>query len=278
MASAFRTSRVNPVRHFRQRRVPVVIGQKIRNFRQSQRQIFFLKRNPAAFFAINHRNRFAPIPLAGENPVTQLEVYFCTAKTVGFGILNRRFHGFFLIHPVKKRRINMRPILFKSLFADVAAVQNLNNRQIKRFGKIIIALVMRRHCHNCPGSVSGKNIIGNKYRNQLAVKRVLGLDSLKLHAGFAVIHRPLQIRLLGGFLNIGLNLSRIFKLPHQLRNIRMLRRQYHISYPESRIRTGCKHRQLFVFDRRAVGKRQAKIKLRAFRTSNPVNLLRLDSV
>ena len=49
----------------------------------------------------------------------------------------------------------MRPIFFPSFFADIAAFQNLNNRQIKLLGKIIVTLVMRRHRHNRTGTISG---------------------------------------------------------------------------------------------------------------------------
>ena len=50
----------------------------------------------------------------------------------------------------------------------------------------------------------------------------------------------------------------------------MFRRQNHIGHAESRIGTGRKDRQLFIAE--------FKIKLSAFGTSDPVNLLRLDSL
>ena len=88
----------------------------------------------------------------------------------------------------------------------------------------------------------------------------------------------MQIRFLGCFGNIGLDFPGIFKFVRQRADIFVLRRQNHIGNAESRIRTGRENGQLFVTQRRAVIVGQAEVKLGAFRTADPVNLLRFDAV
>ena len=85
----------------------------------------------------------------------------------------------------------MRSVFLKSLFGNIAAVQHLNNRQIKSLGKVIVTLVMRRHRHNCAGSVSHQHIIGNKYRNHFAVIRIAGFHPFQLNAGLAFVDTAL---------------------------------------------------------------------------------------
>ncbi len=220
--------------------------------------------------AINHRYRLAPIALTRKDPVAQFKVNFRPAETVFDGIVDCGLHAVFLVHAVQERRIDVQAVFFKSLLGNVAAGQNLNNRQIKYFGKIIISLIMRRNRHDCAGTVAGQNIIRNKNGNLFAVKRVNGFYSLKLNAGFAVFLRTLQIGLLGGCFDISPNFVGILEFIHVFPHKLMLRRQNHISYAESGIWPRRKHSQFVIAE--------FKVKLGAFRTTDPVNLLRLDAV
>ena len=192
--------------------------------------------------------------------------------------INRRPHTVFFVHAVQKLGIDMRTVFFMRFNRNIAAGQNLNNRQIERFGKIIVALVMRRHRHNRTGSVSHQNIVGNKDRYQLTVIRILRLNPFQFHPGFALVHRALQIRLGCRFFNIGLNFRRILKAACQLGDIRMLRSQNHIGHAKSGIRTGRKYGQFFTGQFGAVAVGQSEIELCPFRTSDPVNLLRFNPV
>ena len=102
MAATFRTSGIEPITGFRKRRFAFIIRMIIRHRRQSERQLRFRDRLPTAFFTINHRNRFTPITLTREHPITQFEVNFCPPKAMRSRILNSSFHAVFFIHTVQE--------------------------------------------------------------------------------------------------------------------------------------------------------------------------------
>ena len=137
---------------------------------------------------------------------------------------------------------------------------------------------MRRYRHNRAGAVTGQNIVGNKHRNQFAVKRIFCFNSFELHTGFAVIGSTLQFRLFSGSFHIGFDFFRILKLVHQFFNIGMFRRQNHIGNTKSRIRARGENRQLAAAQIRSVFPGQAKIKFGSFRTADPVDLRAFNPV
>ena len=84
--AALWTFAIHPVGRFRQRRFGVAGGRVIFHLWQPERQFIFRYRHRAALRTMHNRNRFAPVTLPGEKPITQL-------------IVHRRFAEFFFFEP-----------------------------------------------------------------------------------------------------------------------------------------------------------------------------------
>ena len=81
-AAAVRARRIDPVGHLRERRLAVVGRLIALDLRQAQRQLLFRQRHVAALFALDNRDRLAPIALAREDPVAQLIVDLLVAEAL----------------------------------------------------------------------------------------------------------------------------------------------------------------------------------------------------
>ncbi len=77
--AAMRTGRIDKGIHRCKRGFSVISRFIGIYFRQFQRKFAFRQRNPAAFFTVNHRDRFSPVSLTGEHPVAQLKVDLWTS-------------------------------------------------------------------------------------------------------------------------------------------------------------------------------------------------------
>ena len=132
--------------------------------RQTKRKFFFRYRNVSTFRAVNDRDRFAPVTLTGEYPVTQFEVYGFTSDTHlfdhhrSFFLQYRRFHTVPVTgvdHSSRSLGICFCHIFdFFSIFCD-----NLNDRNIELGCKFKVTVIMGRYTHDCSGTVISQYIV-----------------------------------------------------------------------------------------------------------------------
>ena len=220
--------------------------------------------------AVNHRNRRAPIALAGNQPVAHAVVYLQRA-VLRFGqfIHNGPFR-LFVFHAVKRTGIDQHAragIRQRGLF--VFGFDYFYNRQIVFGGKYIVAFIMRRHRHHAARAVGIQHIIRNPNRHLAAVDRVDGISAGKYPCFFTHGGQTINIRGFVGLFAIGFHGLFMFRRGNFIHH-RMLRRDYTIGIAKQRVRPGGKH-----------GKRTAahdiKRDLRTFRAADPVCLHRFDA-
>ena len=83
-------------------------GLEVGNVRQAQRQLAFRQGHPAAVLAVNHGDGLAPVALAAEHPVAQLEVGFRLADALSLFHQPPRdgLFGLFYAHAVQKAAVH----------------------------------------------------------------------------------------------------------------------------------------------------------------------------
>jgi len=244
------------------------------NLRQEHRQLIFRHRNPAALLAINQRDRLAPVALAGEDPVAQLEVDLLLAQALfsqpGDDALLRLRNG----QSIKEAGVAEHALLnvgVGSLLHILAAGDDLDDRQTELGSEVPVAGVMRRNGHDRAGAVGDEHIVGNEDRDQLAVDRVDRLDALELDAGLILGQLgALKVALLGSGLAVGDDIVPIFDAVLHRVDRGMLRSDDHVRRAEERIGAGGIHAQLHI------GISDGEVDLRALAAADPVALLGLD--
>ena len=92
--SAVRTHGIYPFGNFGKRAFSRVGRGIAVRFRKSERQIFFVQRNNAAFSAMHQRDRLPPVPLPTEHPVAELIVNSLFSEAVGSGIIGNTLDSF----------------------------------------------------------------------------------------------------------------------------------------------------------------------------------------
>ena len=65
----------------------------------------------------------------------------------------------------------------------IKCLNNVNDRQIIFHSEFEIALIMRRHSHDCPSSVAGENIVSDPDWNRLAINWIKSVSACE-NAGF----------------------------------------------------------------------------------------------
>ena len=138
---------IDPVGHLGQGRFAVVSGLIGIHFGQAQRQLVFRHRDPTAFFAINQRNGFAPIPLTGEDPVAEFIVDLGFALLLFFQPFHDLDLGFFHAQAVQEAGIdhNAGIAVGEGFFLHIAALDHFNDRQAQTF--------WQTPSHGCRGPV-----------------------------------------------------------------------------------------------------------------------------
>ena len=132
---------------------------------------------------------------------------------------------------------------------------------------------MRRHCHDCSGSVGHQNIIGNPDRNLLAVDRIDGGQTFDLHAGLLLGKLcSLKIRLLGCLVAVCRNHIPVFQFILVFVDDRMLRGYNHVSNTEQCIAAGRVYTKLILLAL------DGEIHLGALGFADPVLLGYLDAL
>ena len=271
-AAAAGAGGVDPVGHLGQRRFAVVRGLVAFHVRQLHRQLIFRHGHPAALVAMHQRDGLAPVPLAGEHPVAQLEVDLLFAQALFGEKFNDALFGVGHLQTVEEIGIDHHAVLNVGVgrFLHVAAGHHFDNGQIELLGEFPVALVVGGHGHDGTGAVAHQDVIGNPHGNLPAVDGVDGPDALNLHAGLVLVQfRAFEVAFAGGLGPIGSDFVVIGDEVLMLFQQRMLRRHDHIGGAEEGVRPGGEDAQL-------VAGGEGEIHFRALAAADPVALLHLD--
>ena len=119
----------------------------------------------------------------------------------------------------------------------VARINHRDNRQIELLGELEVAGVVGRHGHDRPRAVTDEHVVGDPYRNRLAVDRVDGVGAGENARLFLGQIGPVEVALAGRLLAI--RPDRLGLLGHgQPLDIRMLRGDHHVGGAEKRVGPG----------------------------------------
>ena len=133
--------------------------------RQHKGQFFLGNRNIAAFGAVDDGDGFAPVALSGEHPVTKFVVYRGFSQTPffnhvwGFLFQHSRLHTVpfpGVDHDAGGLGVSFGHVLnFFSVLGN-----NLNNGNIKFFGKCEVPVIVGRNTHDGSSAVVSQHVIG----------------------------------------------------------------------------------------------------------------------
>ena len=157
-----------PVGEIRERAFTVPRRFKVVGLRQQYRQLLFWEGNSLAVDPHN-RKWLAPVPLAGKQPVPQLIVHGFAALTLPFYPSRDFWNGVSRCQPVDgkasvlRRGINHDPLVgcHEGFVFNLTACDHFADRQAIGFRKGPVALIVRRHSHNGPGSIAHQHVVGN---------------------------------------------------------------------------------------------------------------------
>ena len=222
-------------------------------------------------------NWFTPVSLSGEHPVTQLIVYFTVTDSLFLQEILHFLFGFCYFQTIEEVRVDhltgchIRKCSLVDINRTLLAFYNLNHRKIKLLCELPVTGIMSRYCHDRTGTIGHQNIIGDPYRNLLAVYRIDCTQTTKDHTCLILCKlSTLKIRLSCCHLTVLLDLIPVCDLILILIDQRMLRRDNHIGCSKQRVWTRCIDTKLLVLIL------QAKINLSSLRTSDPVLLGNLN--
>ncbi len=274
-AAAAGAGGVDPVGHLAQRALAVVGGLIAVHLRQQQRQFALVERHPAAFVAVDEGDRLAPVALAGKDPVAQLVVDLFLAPALLDGVFlhggDRLLDG----HAVEEAGVDHDRVVVlgdEGLLGDVAAGDDLDDRQTELGRKLPVALVVAGNAHDDAGAVAHEDIVRDEHRHDRAVRGIRDLDALETHAGLVLVQlAALKVGFARGGLLIGLDLVPVFDLTLPLLQQRVLRRDDDIAHAEERVGT----RRI---DGDRVGRVGLERDLAARGAADPVALLDLDAL
>ncbi len=186
-----------------QRRLAVV-GRLVRfDIRQAQRKLAFRHRDIAALGTLDNWDRFAPVALAGKDPVAELIIDFGAAGPFFRQIFCDLFLGLFHGKAVEKAGINHDAFgtIGKRFFLDVAALYDFNNREAEFLSEIPVAGIVGRDGHNGARAVRHEDIIRNENRDLPPADGVNSAHAVQPDTGFVLGDLgALKIRFAGGLL------------------------------------------------------------------------------
>ena len=273
-AAAAGTGGVDPVGHCCQRRFAVVGRHVGFHIGKQERQLFFRKRNVTAFFAFHDRDRFAPVTLAAEDPVTQFVIGLGVAEAILFQPGRDRFFRIGDFKAVQETAVDHLSGSGVSIggFFDVSAGNDFYDRQFEFLCEFPVAFVMRRDSHDRTGAVAHEYVVGGPDRNGPAGRRIDGAQTFQLDAGLLLRQfRTLKVGFLGCGFAVGVNFRKIFDAVRVFVDERMLRRDDHIGGAEDGIRPRGIDAELII------GVLNGEIHFRTGRAADPVLLRDFDA-
>ena len=196
-----------------------------------------------------NRDRFSPVSLAGEYPVTQFVVDGLSSDTAlfdhhrSFLFQNSGFHAVpfsGIDHGSGCLCVGFCHIFnFFSVFGD-----NLNDRNVEFCCKCKVTVIMCRYAHDCSGTVVSQYIIRQPDRHLCSVDRIDRVASCE-NSGFFLILKAVNIRLHGSVVDIFFHcFSCLIGCKFFCKS--MLRSQYHKCCAVKCIRSCCVDSDLFI--------------------------------
>ena len=190
--AAFRASCVYPFVDVSQRRFTCICRFVGFYLRQQYGQLIFRNSYSAAVFAVNDGNRFAPISLSGEYPVTQFIVNGLFAQTFFFHNMRNLFFCFESFHTIPVAGVDDHTVTcvsFCQLFFFFAFRQDyLNDRQIEFLSKFKVTFVMSRYTHYGTSTIVSQYIVCNPNGDFFAIYRVYAVSACEYTSFFFVGH------------------------------------------------------------------------------------------
>ena len=194
---------------------------------------------------MDHGDGFAPVALAGEDPIAQAVVDRAPAQALLLQVAGDLLLGLRRRKAVDELGVDGCPVSEESLLVEqfrqeVAArpgqgFDHRADRQVELLGEFKIALVVRRDRHDGPGPVAGQHVVRDPNRDALAVDRVDRVRAGRDPGLFLLQVRALKLALALGGLDVGFDLAlhvRDSDLAHQ----RMLGGEDHVGRPVKGVR------------------------------------------
>lgn len=200
--------------------------------------------------AIDDGNGCAPIPLSGNQPVTQAVVDFKPARVlfleVGQNPLSRLFGG----KSVKVSARDEYAVLtegqgigafgFGGVRGNAGFRDDAGDGEIVFFRKRKVPLIVRGHAHDGARAVGAEHIVCNPNGHFFSVDGIDGVTARKAPCLFPGSGHAVDFGSLGALGDIGVDLGGMFGRG-ELRDERMLGREYDIGDPEEGIGAGGEH-------------------------------------
>ncbi len=240
---------------------------------QQDRQFLLGHRLGAVLGAVHHRDRAAPVALAGDQPVPQ--------AVVDLGVAQPPLHqpggggrlGLGDVHPVEKAAVDLAagPGVHR-LRPALRAFGRLDHRQLVDEGEVEVALVFAGDGHDGARPVGAEHVVGEVQRDLGAVERVDGVgageDAPLLELALGGL--PFHLRSVADPLDEFGHLPLLGGAGRQRRDERVLRGQDDIRHAEDRVDPGGEDADL------GVGALDGDVELHALGAADPVALHRLD--
>ena len=225
--------------------------------------------------AMHERDRLAPVALAREHPVAELEIDLFPADALLLKVGDHGRNGLAHLQAVQETGIDHLAVaaVRVGLLFDVAALDDLDDRQAEFLCKIVVALVVRGDRHDRARAVAHEHIVGRPDRDLLAGHRVDRGHAFERHARFFLCKlATLKIALERRRLLVGSHLVEVLDAALQRLDDGVLGRYDHVGRAKQRVAAGR------IDEQALVGIRDAEPDLRALAPADPVLLLRLDLI
>src|SRR5574344_443142 len=154
LRSTDRTGGIDPFIDSSQRALPCTGRLIILNLGKLQRKLIIWNRNNSTMRTMYKWNRFTPVSLSGEYPVTELVVHHLLSTVLLFQPYEHLGYCFLFVQPIKETAVNMDSVLSPRLLLNIDfALKHFNNRKVELFGKFPVSVVMSWNSHDSSGSI-----------------------------------------------------------------------------------------------------------------------------
>ena len=269
--ATLRTGAVDEGIYLCERAFAALAGLKVLNIWELERQLVLRYGDHAAVRAVDNRDGLAPVTLAVECPVLHLVLDALLADAALLEELEHFFYGFFLVvRSVEEIGIYHLTVAGVCFFFNVAALDDLDDVNAERLRKIPVALIVGGNSHNGAGAVAHHDIVGDEYRDLLAVDGIDCGETVELDAGLVLDKlSALELGLLAAFDAVVLDLVHVRDAVSVLVNERMLRSHDHEGDAEEGVGAGG------VYAQRLISSREGEVDKCSGRAADPVLLLSL---